>query len=321
MDSDGLSAPAHAAVWPELTLSTWAGTKDALHLWTQVVGKVRLGLAPMVNHWWQVPLYVSARGLTTSLMPVGDRGLEIAFDFLDHRLRMATTDGRSSEFPLQPGSVAEFYAATVAALAEVGVGVPMLARPVELPVAVPFAQDTVSRPYDRDAAHRFWLVLVQADRLMNVFRSRFRGKVSPVHFFWGSADLAVTRFSGRTAPRHPGGAPNCADWVMQEAYSHELSSCGFWPGGSAEGSFYAYAYPTPVGFAESPVEPTAAFFDHGLGEFLLPYAAVRTATDPDSMVLEFFRSTYTAAADLADWDRAVLEVPTGAWPVTAPVRH
>jgi len=292
-----------------LTLSDWQGTKDALHLWTQVVGKVRLGLAPMVNHWWQVPFYVCARGLTTSLMPVGNRGLEIVFDFVDHRLQLATSDGGRSGFGLQAGSVADFHAATVEALAELDVRVPMLARPVELPVAIPFARDTEPRPYDGAAAHRFWLALVQAHRVMSVFRSGFVGKSSPVHFFWGSFDLAVTRFSGRGAPRHPGGVPNCADWVQELAYTHEVSSCGFWPGGSAEGSFYAYAYPTPQGYAEWPVEPAPAFFDAGLGEFLMPYAEVRTAPDPDAVLLAFLNSTYTAAAELSGWDRAALEVP------------
>jgi hypothetical protein len=309
------------SAWPELTLTDWEGTHAALHLWTQIIGKVRLGLAPVVNHWWQVPLYVCARGLTTSLMPVDNRGLEITFDLHDHRLRMTCTGGRGSEFPLRAGSVADFHAATMQALGELGVKAEMLARPVELPVAVPFADDTAVRPYDPAAVHRFWLALVQAHRVMNVFRSEFQGKASPVHFFWGSFDLAVTRFSGRTAPRHPGGVPNCADWVMQAAYSHELSSCGFWPGGSAEGSFYSYAYPSPPGFADRPVEPTGAFFDEGLGEFLLPYTVVRTAADPDAVLLAFFRSTYAAAADLAGWDRESLEVPPGSRPAAPSAVH
>ena len=295
--------------WPDLTLAAWEGTKDALHLWTQVVGKVRLALAPMVNHWWQVPLYVSARGLTTSLMPYERRGLEMEFDFVEHHLDITSTDGAHRRLALEPRSVADFYRTTMAALAEIGVMVDLLARPVELADATPFAEDTAERPYDRDAAHRFWLALVQISRVMGMFRARYQGKVSPVHFFWGAADLAVTRFSGRRAPRHPGGVPNCADWVQELAYSHEVSSCGFWPGGTAEGSFYAYAYPVPDGFAAWPVVPAEAYFDEQLGEFLLPYAAVRRATDPDALLLSFFQSTYEAAADLASWDRASLEVP------------
>jgi hypothetical protein len=303
--SDG-AVPSRA--WPELTLSQWEGTRDTLHLWTQIVGKVRLALAPMVNHWWQVPLYVSARGLTTSLMYAGERGLEMEFDFLDHRLDLWTTDGQTRAVALEPRSVADFYSATLAALTEVGVSAPMLARPVETAEAVPFPEDTQPRPYDPAAARRFWLALVQASRVMGVFRARYIGKVSPVHFFWGAADLAVSRFSGRSAPRHPGGVPNCADWVQELAYSHEVSSCGFWPGGSDEGSFYAYAYPAPDGFAEWPVQPSAAYFDGQLGEYILPYASVRAAADPDELLLEFFQSTYDAAATLGKWDRPSLEV-------------
>jgi Family of unknown function (DUF5996) len=304
---------AHAArsgadAWPELTLADWEGTKDALHLWTQVVGKVRLALAPMVNHWWQVPLYVSARGLTTSLMPDGHRGLEMEFDFLEHHLDIRSTDGQHRRVPLEPCSVADFYLATMSALAEIGVFVEVLPRPVELPDVTPFALDTAARPYDRDASHRFWLALVQVTRVMGRFRGRYQGKVSPVHFFWGAADLAVTRFSGRRAPRHPGGVPNCADWVMELAYSHEVSSCGFWPGGSEEGSFYAYAYPIPDRFSGWAVEPSEAYYDDQLGEFLLPYRVVRQADDPDAVLLGFFQSTYEAAAELAAWDRASLEV-------------
>lgn len=297
-----------SGAWPRLTLSEWEGTKDALHLWTQVVGKIRLALAPMVNHWWQVPLYVSARGLTTSLMHAGDRGLEIQFDFIDHRLDMWTTDGQSRAVALQPMSIADFYGATMAALGDLGVQVSIQPRPQEMPYSTAFPDDSTPRPYDPDAARRFWLALVQASRVMNIFRGRYLGKSSPVHFFWGAADLAVSRFSGRTAPRHPGGVPNCPDWVQELAYSHEVSSCGLWPGGSEEGSFYAYAYPVPDGFADWPVEPSSAFYDHQLGEFILPYAAVRTADDPDATLLTFFQSTYEAAASLAGWDRDSLEV-------------
>ena len=295
------------ASWPRLTLSEWEGTRDTLHLWTQVVGKVRLALAPMVNHWWQVALYVTARGLTTSLMPVGRRGLEIQFDFVDHRLALLTTDGDTRHLDLRPCSLADFYAETMEALGALEVHVPMLPRPVEVAVSVPFIEDTETRPYDAGAARRFWLALVQASRVMGVFRGPFVGKSSPVHFFWGAPDLAVSRFSGRTAPRHPGGVPHCADWVQELAYSHEVSSCGFWAGGSEEGSFYSYAYPEPPGFRDWPVQPAAASFDQELGEFVLPYAAVRTADDPDARLLEFFQSTYDAAAELGTWDRAALE--------------
>jgi hypothetical protein len=278
-----------------------------LHLWTQVVGKVRLALEPMVNHWWQVPLYVSARGLTTSLMHAGATGVEMEFDFIDQALVVRTSAGEDRRVPLAPCSVADFHRATVAALDEVGVRVRMLARPVEVPEAIPFARDVRPRPYDAAAARRFWVALTGADRVMRGFRAAFVGKASPVHFFWGSFDLATSRFSGRTAPKHPGGAPNCADWVQELAYSHEVSSCGFWPGGGGEGLFYAYAYPSPSGFADWPVQPHPARFDGDLGEFVLPYEAVRTAEDPDATLLRFLQSTYDAAAELAHWDRAALE--------------
>ncbi len=288
---------------------------EALHLWTQIVGKVRLELEPMVNHWWQVPLYVSARGLTTSLMHAGGLGLEMEFDFIDHRLEIRTARGATRE-----------------RAARTRVGRRLLRRdrwrvsqtlaprsairpyPNELPSTVAFPEDTASRPYDADAVHRFWLALVQIARVMYVFRARFQGKVSPVHFFWGADDLAVTRFSGRTAPQHAGGVPNCPDWVQQMAYSHEVSSCGYWPGGSDEGTFYSYAYPEPPGFAGHTVEPAAAAYDKNLGEFVLPYTAVREAEDPDATLLAFFQSTYEAAADSGKWDRAALEV--GRHPVT-----
>jgi hypothetical protein len=298
------------APWPDLTLERWVGTRDAVHLWTQVVGKVRLALEPQVNHWWQVPLYVSARGLTTSLMPAGGRGLEMEFDFVDHRLDIRTTAGEHRSVALVPRSVASFHAETMEALASLGVHVDMLARPVELPVSVRFPADDGERPYDGEAMRRFWLGLVQMHRVLTEFRARFVGKVSPVHFFWGGFDLAVTRFSGRQAPRHPGGVPNCADWVMHEAYSHEVSSCGYWPGGSAEGSFYAYAYPEPPGFADHPAGSHGGRFDTVLQEFILPYRDVRTAADPDAVLLDFLQATYEAVADLTGWDRASLERTT-----------
>ncbi len=299
-----------SAAWPELP-SAWEDTRDTLHLWTQVVGKVRLALEPMVNHWWQVPLYVSARGLTTSLMHDRGRGIELEFDFIDQVLWLRASDGGRRTVALEPRTVADFHEATMTALGELGVEVAILARPVEIVDAIPFAEDDRHHTYDPDAAARFWTALVQAHRVMTRFRAGFVGKASPVHFFWGAADLAVTRFSGRPAPLHPGGVPNCADWVQQLAYSHEVSSCGFWPGGSAEGSFYSYAYPEPDGFSDWPVVPDAAYYDGGLGEFLLPYAAVRTAADPDAMLLDFLQSTYEAAAELAAWDRPALEVAAG----------
>jgi hypothetical protein len=293
--------------WPELTLARWEDTRVTFHMWTQIVGKVRLALEPMMNHWWQVPLYVSSRGLTTSLMHAGDIGLEMEFDLIDHRLVLRTTDGQRAQIGLEPQSVARFYEATMAALGDLGISVSILARPVEVAEAIPFAEDEKHRAYDAGAVHDFWRALVHAHRVMTRFRNRFIGKASPVHFFWGAIDLATTRFSGREAPKHPGGAPNCADWVMELAYSHEVSSCGFWPGGSAEGSFYSYAYPEPAGFAEWPVTPEAALYDPMLSEFILPYAAVRTAADPDAVLLSFLQSTYEAAAELAAWDRTALE--------------
>jgi hypothetical protein len=296
------------AEWPTLDLIRSQETLVALHLRTQIVGKVRLELEPMVNHWWQVPLYVSALGLTTSLMHAGGLGLEMEFDFVHHRLVIRTTEGATRSVPLARATIADFYEATMAALTDVGAPVRIRPYPTELPSPVPFPEDTVPRPYDADAVHRLWLALVQAARVMYAFRARFQGKVSPVHFFWGADDLAVTRFSGRTAPRHRGGVVNCPDWVQQMAYSHEVSSCGYWPGGSDEGMFYCYAYPEPPGFGTQSVEPAAAAYDKDAGEFVLSYTAVREADDPDATLLSFFQSTYEAAADLAKWDRGALEV-------------
>jgi hypothetical protein len=241
-------------------------------------------------------------------MHTSEFGLEIEFDLIDHVLDVRTTDGRHTQVRLEPRSVASFYEATMAALHDLGVQVSMLPRPVEVVEAIPFPDDEKHHAYDASAVHRFWIALVQVHRVMTRFRAGFIGKVSPVHFFWGGADLAVTRFSGRTAPTHGGGVPNCADWVMELAYSHEVSSCGFWPAGSAEGSFYSYAYPEPDGFSASEVAPAAAYYDEELGEFLLPYAAVRAAEDPDSYLLAFFQSTYEAAANRGGWNRISLEV-------------
>ncbi|WP_242676597.1 DUF5996 family protein [Rhodococcus sp. ABRD24] len=282
-------------------------------MWTQIVGKVRLAHAPLVNHWWQVPLYVTARGLTTSAMPVRNRAFDIEFDFCEHRLHIRDSNGAEVDFALEPMSVAQFYSRVMDALRGLGIETYFQASPNEVDPAIPFAEDTVHASYDADAATLFWRQLIQADRVLHEFRSRFLGKVSPVHFFWGSFDLACTRFSGRTAPKHPGGAPNCGDWVMVEGYSHELSSCGFWPGGGAEGAFYAYAYPEPDGFTDAPVAPPQAFYSADHRQFLLPYEAVRAATDPDATLLQFLQTTYEAAADKGAWDRAALECDPGRW--------
>ncbi len=302
------SKPDPIGPWPALPVSEWAATRDTVHMWTQIVGKIRLALEPMVNHWWQVPLYVSSVGLTTSLMPYRDGGLEIEFDFQRHLLLLTTVSGERRELALHARPVAEFYAELFALLADIGVDVHIFGRPVEVPDAIPFAEDYEHRSYDAKYVEQFWRSLVTADRVLTAFRSRFVGKVSPVHFFWGSFDLAVTRFSGRTAPRHPGGTPNCPDWVMERAYSHEAISCGYWPGGSSEGSFYTYAYPEPAGLRDQRVIPDAAFYDDSFGLFLLPYETVRTAAEPDALLLEFLQSTYEAAANLAGWDRERLEV-------------
>lgn len=298
------------AAWPVLpALAEWQDTVTTVHMWTQLVGKIRLEFAPWINHSWGSTLYVTTRGLTTSPMPYGGRTFAIDFDFVEHALRIATSDGGARSFALEPITVAEFYQRTMDALDELGIEVDLFTRPVEVEVAIPFELDVVHKSYDADAMQRWWRALVQAERVFTAFRARFLGKTSPVHFFWGAFDLAVTRFSGRTAPKHPGGAPNCADWVMEEAYSHELSSAGLWPGaGFGEAAFYSYAYPAPEGFQEAAVLPAAAKWHAGLGEFLLPYEAVRTAADPDQALLAFLQSTYVAAAELGAWDRAALEV-------------
>jgi hypothetical protein len=291
--------------WPALPLDRWQDTRDTLHLWTQIVGMLRLALAPDVNHWWHVPLYVDARGLTTSLMPYGRIGVEVALDFTAHQLEVLTTDGRSRRMVLEPRSVADFHTEFSAHLADLGLHVPVGRAPVEMAEVIPFADDETHASYDRAAVHRFWISLVSAARVLSAFRGEFRGKASPVHFFWGAFDLATTRFSGRAAAPHPGGVPHCPDWVMREAYSEEVSSCGYWPGGSPEGSFYAYAYPEPPGYRERPVEPAAARFDEALGEFVLPYADVRAATDPDGHLFRFLRSTHEAAATTGHWPEPV----------------
>ena len=302
-----ISAPDTA--WPALPLAPWRETYATLHMWTQVVGKTRLALAPTENHSWQCTLYVSERGLTTTPMPAGSRLLTVEFDFIDHLLLLRTADGVRRKFDLVPQSVAQFYRQYLEALHELGFAPRIIARPVEVEQAIPFAEDETHASYDREAVQRWWRALSQADRVFKRFRSGFVGKQSPAHFFWGSFDLAVTRFSGRPAPRHPGGAPNCPDYVMVDAYSHECSSAGFWPGGGPveEAAFYAYAYPQPEGYAEQRVRPAAAYYHPKAREFILPYDAVRTATDPDATLLEFLQDTYAAAATTGRWERAALE--------------
>lgn len=304
-----ITASTSDVTWPPLPLADWQDTLETLHMWTQIVGKTRLALEPMQNHWWQVTLYVTASGLSTSAMPFGSGAFEVEFNFLDSNLHVRLSDGDSRLLPLVPQSVADFYAAYTSVLLSLGISVPIRPIPVEIEHAIPFADDRVHASYDADAATRFWRILVQTDRVLKRFRSDFMGKASPIHFFWGSFDLASTRFSGRAAPRHSGVAPNCPAYVMVEAYSRECSSCGFWAGGGAvpEPAFYAYAYPEPAGYAQFAVQPSAARYISALGEFILPYESVRSASNPDAMLLDFLQSTYDAAATLGKWDRAILE--------------
>ncbi|MEO9129852.1 MAG: DUF5996 family protein [Sphingomonas sp.] len=299
--------------WPELDWSAWRETAIGLQLRTQIIGKVRLALTPWLNHSWHVPLYVSARGLTTSPIPCGDRILEIEFNLITDQVVLAASDGGTRMIALAPGSIADFHTEVVAALAGLGVATSFDGKPSEMPAALPFAEDHGERPYDGEAARRFWRALIPVQRVFGSFRTGFLGKASPIHFFWGSFDLASTRFSGRAAPRHPGGMPGLPDAVTCEAYSHEEVSVGFWPGSDAypHAAFYAYAYPSPAGYADAKAEPDAAGYDAALGEFLLPYDAVRTAADPDAALLAFCQSTYNAAADLGSWDRTSLECPIG----------
>ena len=295
--------------WPSLPLEAWQDTLATLHLWTQIVGKVRLSQSPWINHSWHVTLYPSPTGLTTSFIPYRSRSFQIDFDFIDHRLSVRSSDGTRAGFALEPQSVATFYKRLVEAMAKLDIHVRIYGRPNEIVDAIPFKQDEVHRAYDAEYAKRFWQILVQVNRVFNVFRARFIGKCSPVHFFWGSADLAVTRFSGRTAPQHPGGIPNLPDWVTREAYSHEVSSCGFWAGGGPipYPAFYSYAYPEPPRFSAMPVKPDKAFYSTDLREFILPYDIVRQSDSPDDTLLDFVQTTYEAAADLAKWDRSALE--------------
>jgi len=295
--------------WPELPLSAWQEACTTLHLWTQVVGKIRLAKTPWLNHSWHATLYLSPRGLTTSPIAEGNRQFQIDFDFIDHRLLVSSSDGRSASFRLSPMTVADFFRTVRETLATLDIGMVIDQRPNEIIDPIRFSEDTQHQAYDAEYANRFWRVLLQTDRVFKAFRARFTGKCSPVHLFWGSLDLAVTRFSGREAPEHPGGIPNLPDAVTREAYCREVSSAGFWPGGGGIDypAFYSYAYPTPAGFSAAAVTPDAAFFADNLGEFILPYDAVRTAEDPDATLLSFLQSTYEAAANLAGWDRAMLE--------------
>jgi hypothetical protein len=298
------------ADWPTLPFEAWQDTIATLHLWTQIVGKARLAQAPMVNHWWQVPFYVTARGLTTSMIPYNDRSFQIDFDFVDHELHVRTSAGSSYAFALRPQSVADFYGEFMAALRSLDIKLEILPKPVEIANPIPFDQDRQHAAYDKEQARLLWLALTRADEVFQRFRSRFIGKCSPVHFFWGSFDLAVTRFSGRRAPEHPS-VPNVADFIVREAYSHEVSSAGFWPGSAEapEPVFYSYAYPEPEGFGGWRAQPAEAYYSPDLKEFILPYGVVRRAKEPDQVLLQFLQTTYEAAADLGKWDRAALERP------------
>jgi len=303
-----------SAAWPELPYAAWKDTAATLQLWTQIVGKVRLALTPWLNHSWHVTLRVSARGLVTPLISTNETDLQIEFDFIDHLLWLKRANGGVRQITLKPMTVAAFYAAVLAALGDLGIAMRIDDLPNELPDPVlPFSNDTTHTAYDPEHANRFWHVLLRSHEVFSHFRTSFLGKASPVHFFWGSFDLAVTRFSGRRAPLHPGGIPHLSDAVVREAYSHEVSSAGFWPGGGGIDypAYYSYAYPTPAGFADTRVQPDAAFFSKELGEFVLPYEAVRMSADPRATLMDFLETTYAAAADLAHWDRAALECELG----------
>ncbi len=298
-----------SADWPELDFGEWSDTAATLHLWTQIIGKIRLSQTPWTNHSWHVPLYVTARGLATSPIPHGGKVFEIGFDFIDHQLVIETIDGSRRALPLTPRTVADFYRDVMENLRALKLDVRIYTTPSELPDAIPFDRDGIHSHYDAEYANRFWRALIQIDRVFKQFRARFIGKCSPVHFFWGSFDLAVTRFSGREAPPHPGGVPNFPDRVAREAYSHEVSSAGFWPGGAGVdyAAFYSYAYPAPDDFSESGISPAGAVWSNDLGEFLLPYHEVQRADSPDEVLLEFLQSTYEAAAERANWNRPELE--------------
>ncbi len=304
-----LSAASRSQVWPSLPLEAWSDTCATLHMWTQIVGKIRLAQSPWVNHSWHVTLYLTTRGLSTSPIPYGTRTFQIDFDFIDHQVVVQSNDGGTTALPLQPQSVASFYRRLMEEMATLDLRVDIHTRPNEVPDPIRFDQDEAPRAYDREYANRFWRILVQADRILGAFRARFIGKCSPVHFFWGAPDLAVTRFSGRRAPEHPGGIPNLPDPVTREAYSHEVSSCGFWAGGGSVpyAAFYSYAYPEPTGFPEALVRPGAAFYSRELREFVVSYDSVRESDSPDDTLLDFLQTTYEAAANLGKWDRSSLE--------------
>ena len=295
--------------WPALPIDAWSDTCATLHMWTQIAGKIRLAKSPWVNHSWHVTLYVTATGLTTSPIPYDNRTFQIDFDFIHHQLTIESSDGGVGSLPLQPQSVAAFYGRLMEEMNKLKLHVDIHTKPNEVVEAIRFDQDESHSAYDPEYANRFWRILVQADRVFKIFRGRFIGKCSPVHFFWGAPDLAVTRFSGRPAPQHPGGVPNLPDEVAREAYSHEVSSCGFWPGGGPipYATFYSYAYPEPSGYSTAPVRPGDAFYSPDLREFILPYETVRQSESPDDTLLEFLESTYEAAANLAGWDRKALE--------------
>ena len=301
------------STWPALPYAAWQDTCATLHLWTQIVGKIRLAQTPWLNHSWHIPLYVTTRGLTTSPIPYGHKSFEIDFDFNEHVLNIHVSDGRGRRFALRPQPVADFYAEVMATLADLGIVIAIAEYPCEIAGATAFGQDRTHAAYDANYAQRFWQVLLQVDRVLKHFRTGFIGKCSPVHFFWGSFDLAVTRFSGRRAPLFSAKTPGVGIEVMRDAYSHEVSSAGFWPGGNGieYPAFYSYAYPQPDGFRAFAVQPDGAFFSEALGEFLLPYDVVRNAADPDATLLAFLQSTYEAAAEAANWDRTVLECPRG----------
>jgi hypothetical protein len=299
-------------VWPALPQCAWSDTCATLQLWTQIVGKIRLALMPAINHTWSVTLYPSVRGLTTSVMPYGTRALQIDFDFRNHVLQLETSEGRSATVLLQPMTVADFYLKVMAALDSLSAPVHIWPVPVEVAQPIPFEQDHTHQAYDPEYVQRFWNILLQTTRVITVFRARFVGKVSPIHLFWGALDLACTRFSGRAAPEHSS-VPGLSDRVTRDAYSHEVSSCGFWPGAPGmEPFFYSYAYPEPPGYRDSSIAPAQAAFEPKMGEFVLPYEAMRTSADPDSALLQFLQSTYEAAANCGHWDRDALEVPAKA---------
>jgi Family of unknown function (DUF5996) len=295
--------------WPDLPLAAWSGTCDTLQLWTQVVGKVRIALTPLINHWWNATFFVTARGLAAPAMPYSGGMVDVTFDFAAHRLVIETSDGRTDGFALKPMAVCDFYSEFMGRLHRLGVDVQIKTMPCEISGAIPIDKDHAHAHYDPEYVRRFGHALAQINRVMNAFRARFLGKASPVHFFWGSFDLVVTRFSGRTAPPPKGRTPYVADWIMAEAYSRECSSCGFWPGNGGFGypAFYVYAYPEPAGYGDTRLTTVGAAYNKDVGQFILPYDAMRRARDPDALLLGFLQETYAAAADLAKWDRKTLE--------------